>query len=582
MLGRGAFGMVYLARQMSLDRHVALKVSANRGSEGRTMARLEHQHIVQVFSESVDTDFNQRLLCMQLVPGVSLDRLIGAIHAKWAGRREEGLPPWTGRELLATIDAAASLPAAFDPSALHDREALAQMDAVEATAWYGSRLSEALNFAHKHGVLHRDIKPANILVNPYGRPMLADFNISSQPVGSEPSGDEIFGGTFAYMAPEHLDAFNPSDPTSPDVVDQRSDLYSLGLVLKQLLEGRMSFDMPPPGLGLADTLRVMSDQRRSKHAICSEETPCARQSLERTIGRMLEPAPDDRFANGAELAQQLDGCRQLRGTERQLPQPARWATWILRRPFLWLIILVVFPQLVASAVNITYNLTQIVSVFNDEQKTLFNQLVLGYNAVVYPIALAAFVLAVRPVWRCWQALCNAESLAAGQVTAARQQALRLPRWIALLSAFGWYPGGIIFPLAIEALAPPLAPGLAWHFVASFWLSGLIAMAYSLCGVQFVTLRAFYPAMWHDVRQFAEKARQELAPLPARLWFTQFLAVLIPLLATAFWILLGDVFNPSFRYLGFGLIVLGIIGLLIAGAVARNLSRIVEVLENAKG
>jgi hypothetical protein len=76
VLGRGAFGCVYLARQRSLDRSVALKVSANRGSEGRTMARLEHRHIVQVFSETVDARTNQRLLCMQLVPGTSLDAVI--------------------------------------------------------------------------------------------------------------------------------------------------------------------------------------------------------------------------------------------------------------------------------------------------------------------------------------------------------------------------------------------------------------------------------------------------------------------------------------------------------------------------
>src|SRR6185295_13233163 len=85
LLGRGAFGHVYLARQISLDRLVALKISANRGSEGRTMARLEHQHIVQVFSEKVDPDFNQRLLCMQLVPGIGLDKIIGALHVKGAG-----------------------------------------------------------------------------------------------------------------------------------------------------------------------------------------------------------------------------------------------------------------------------------------------------------------------------------------------------------------------------------------------------------------------------------------------------------------------------------------------------------------
>src|SRR6185436_17157849 len=123
---------------------------------------------------------------------------------------------WTGADMLAIIDQAESLPTALDPSALHDREALGKMDAVEATAWIGARLAEALDFAHGHGVLHRDIKPANILVSPYGRPMLADFNISSQQAPGEH--EEMFCGTIAYMAPEHLDAFNPSDKTTEDAV----------------------------------------------------------------------------------------------------------------------------------------------------------------------------------------------------------------------------------------------------------------------------------------------------------------------------------------------------------------------------
>src|SRR5688572_5977428 len=145
LLGRGAFGHVYLARQLSLDRLVALKISANRGSEGRTMARLEHQHIVQVFAEKVDPDFNQRLLCMQLVPGIGLDKLILLLHPAPEKRAEKrcqepfsadhdrntpsAVPrtvpdtfftEWTGAELLAIIDRSASLPAALDPSALHD------------------------------------------------------------------------------------------------------------------------------------------------------------------------------------------------------------------------------------------------------------------------------------------------------------------------------------------------------------------------------------------------------------------------------------------------------------------------------
>src|SRR5688572_11082230 len=273
LLGRGAFGHVYLARQVTLDRLVALKISANRGSEGRTMARLEHQHIVQVFSETVEPDFNQRLLCMQLVPGIGLDKLISVLHGGHLGVKSEKPIEWNGGELLAIIDRSAALPAALDPSALHDREALARMDAVEATAWFGARLAEALDFAHRHGVLHRDIKPANILVNPYGRPLLADFNISSQPLDSEPGGEELFGGTFAYMSPEHLEAFNPSHPAGHDAVTARSDMYSLALVLQQMIEGHMCFPLPDRKLSLLETLQKLADDRRRPRAACRPGPP---------------------------------------------------------------------------------------------------------------------------------------------------------------------------------------------------------------------------------------------------------------------------------------------------------------------
>ena len=75
-LAPAGFARVYLARQISLNRLVALKVSANRGSEARTLARLEHQHIVQVFAEIVLIERNLRLLCMQFVPGITLERVI--------------------------------------------------------------------------------------------------------------------------------------------------------------------------------------------------------------------------------------------------------------------------------------------------------------------------------------------------------------------------------------------------------------------------------------------------------------------------------------------------------------------------
>jgi serine/threonine protein kinase len=579
LLGRGAFGHVYLARQVSLDRLVALKISSNRGSEGRTMARLEHQHIVQVYSEKVDPDFDQRLLCMQLVPGIGLDMLIALLHAPPAVDSSRLPREWNGSELLAIIDRNVSMPAALDPSALHDREALAQMDAVEATAWFGGRLAEALDFAHRHGVLHRDIKPANILVNPYGRPMLADFNISSKPIGSEAAGEELFGGTFAYMAPEHLDAFNPSHPAGHDAVTARSDIYSLGLVLQQLLEGRLQFPSPERNVNLVETLKTLSSDRRRERPACQAGTPTARKTLERAISRCLEPM--DRFATGAELAEQLDGCRQLRHAERQLPRvPAMFAVFF-RRPFLSLMLLVLLPQIFGSLVNIAYNSTQIGGHLSRAQQQLFEQLVIGYNAVVYPVAIVLFVAAVSPAWRCWNALSGTQSLTDDEVQAGRRQALRLPRWVAALTILGWFPGGILFPLVIHLQASPLPFDLWKHFLASFWMSGLIALAYSLCGVKFIVLRVLYPGMWRRVQGFTDVARHELAPITRQLFFMQCLAGSIPLVAAILMLIFGVAVSATFRWLVTGLIFLGMAGFIAASMVARELSQVVITLTGAK-
>jgi len=591
MLGRGAFGHVYLARQRSLDREVALKVSANRGSEGRTMARLEHAHIVQVFSEKVDDATNQRLLCMQLVPGVGLEKIIAALGMQMniarsvgglAGTVETEPASWRGSDLLAIIDINASLPAALDPAALRDREALGEMDAVEATAWLGARLAEALDFAHRNGVLHRDIKPANILVSPYGRPMLADFNISSQQAADDR--DEMFGGTIAYMAPEHLDAFNPADETPAEAVTAQADIYSLGIVLGELLHGQPTLPTPEPVGGMVGTLRALADQRRNHPPACPAGPPSARKVLEQTICHCLAPRPSNRYASAAVLAEQLDGVRQMRQAERQMPPATGLVPWILRRPFTFLVALVVLPQLAGSALNIPYNTTQIVNHLDQpDQKEMFFQVVAAYNTVAYPLALAIMAWVVWQVWRPWRAMHGTRPLESGAVATARRKALRLPLWVAGLTTAGWLPGGVLFPAVIAARTEPLSAHVWMHFIASFTLSGLIALAYSLCGSQFVIQRALYPRMWDDVRHFAAVARQELQPTAARIsWWIQFLAGSIPSLAAAVLVVLGGEENSiEFRVIVAALIILGVFGYQLATRVSRRLTEIEIAMTGTK-
>jgi serine/threonine protein kinase len=595
MLGKGAFGNVYLARQLSLDREVALKVSANQGSEGRTMARLEHAHIVQVFSEKVLEATDQRLLCMQLVPGVGLEKIIGALttggyqplHALLFNDEGEpasagGIEPtWTGADLLAVVDRNASLPTALDPAALRDREALSHMDAYEATAWIGARLAEALDFAHHHGVLHRDIKPANILVSPYGRPMLADFNISLQTAGE--ASDSMFGGTIAYMSPEHLDAFNPEHDSQADVVTEKADMYSLGIVLNELLNGKQVIHLPERSAGMAETLRILADQRRQNPPRCCEGSPSAGKTLQQAICRCLAPNPADRFANCAELAAQLEGCRQLRGAERELPPLGGFYSSILRHPFRWFVAFVVLPTLAGSVLNVTYNATQIAGQLSNQQQALFMQLVAIYNMAAYPVAVALFAWTVLRVRRKWMAMHGTAPLPPAQVADARRQALALPLWVAGLMACGWLPGGVLFPAIIAwRTALPLSWEIWGHFIASFTLSCLIALAYSLCGSQFIVERALYPRMWGDVRDFTATARRELAPMAARMWWIELFAVSIPPLAAVLLIVLSTAeSHPAFKGVVAGLNLLGIFGYQVVTRITRHLTDTAIALTGVK-
>jgi eukaryotic-like serine/threonine-protein kinase len=242
---------------------------------------------------------------------------------------------------------------------------------------------------------------------------------------------------------------------------------------------------------------------------------------------------------------------------------------------------VVLPQLAASAVNIAYNLTQIVAQMNDAQEEKFYQTLNIYNVIVYPLAIVAFILAVRPIARCWKSLSDAERLTEGDVKVARRRALGIPRFIAVLTAIGWFPGGIIFPYVIWRTTG-LEPSLAYHFVASFVLSGMIALAYSLCGVEFVVLRGLYPGLWRDARHFTTVAREELAPVHRHLNWIEILAGSIPLLAATFVLILGSGSNMTFRLLVAALIFLGLIGSRVTSAITRHLSRVIVALSNLKG
>jgi eukaryotic-like serine/threonine-protein kinase len=250
-LGRGGFATVYLAHDLRHDRPVALKVlhpeiAATLGSdrfkqEIRLAARLQHPHIVGVLDSG---ETAQRLwFTMPFVQGESLrHRLV----------RERQLPV---------------------------------EDAVRVTR----EVADALDSAHRHGVVHRDVKPENILLSE-GHALVADFGIARALGAGSLTATGMSIGTPAYMSPEQA-----SDAAT---VDARTDVYSLGCVLYEMLTGEAPFTGPTSQVILS---RVLTETPRPLRAT----RPMVSPALEAVCLRAMARVPADRFATTAEFASAL-------------------------------------------------------------------------------------------------------------------------------------------------------------------------------------------------------------------------------------------------------------------------------------
>ena len=145
--------------------------------------------------------------------------------------------------------------------------ALRELSYEHAAAWIVAQLADGLHHAHQRGILHRDIKPSNILISAEGQPLLLDFNLA-QAEDEDPAHATI-GGTVAYMAPEHLRALVGRTPALIRQVDRRSDIYSLGMVLAEMLTGHRPFEQSGSYSALP---------RRSRPWPWSGASPCPRSA----------------------------------------------------------------------------------------------------------------------------------------------------------------------------------------------------------------------------------------------------------------------------------------------------------------
>jgi len=343
LLGAGGVSRVFLATQLSLDRKVALKVTAEcddepaGADEGRTMAALSHPHIVPVFAE--ERVGRLRLLAMEYVAGPALSDFLKAAHTRFHG---------PGRRLPSSADAVALVAElCTDGSAKGDaeRDVDGSSNAV-STEGSGREdsgscrdfacrvardLASALDAASQKGVLHSDVKPANVLLTRDGKALLADFNVSVRRAVNV-GGPESVGGTLLYMSPEQLGMLTGSG--TAERVDLRSDIYSLGLVLFELLTGGWPFAESNIAADPLTAAGQLQASRLSTAIDFPRGSKWLTPGLKSIIRKCLTPQPDDRYQSAGELADDLD--RFLSHRPLHIADDPSWSEraskWVKRSP----------------------------------------------------------------------------------------------------------------------------------------------------------------------------------------------------------------------------------------------------------
>lgn len=286
-IGRGGMGVVYEAEEISLRRRVALKVLPFAAvldprqlqrfkNEAMAAAQLKHPHIVSVYA--VGFERGVHFYTMEYIEGQSLAELLSHL------RPTTSQPCAVSHEepvVVETLNAAGLSTERSAPGTAH----------FQAVARLGVQIAEAMEHAHQVGIVHRDIKPANLLVDREGRAWVADFGLAQveTETGLTMTGDVL--GTLRYMSPEQAGG-------QRRLIDHRTDIYSLGVTLFELLTLRATFEE--------------TNRRELLRQVLETEPPAPRQlnpaiprDLETIILKAIAREPPDRYSSAGDLAADL-------------------------------------------------------------------------------------------------------------------------------------------------------------------------------------------------------------------------------------------------------------------------------------
>ena len=502
-LGKGAFAHVYLARQVSMQRLVALKVSRGSGDEPQALAQFDHPNIVRVYDQRFDAPQEAHLLYMQYLPGGTLSDVVKLARCTPHDERDGGL-------ILEAVDMRLLEAAQPPPDRSAVRAWLRAASWPMAVAWLGVQLARALDEAHEHGVMHRDVKPANVLLSAEGVPKLADFNVSFAGEVARADAAETLGGSIGYMAPEHLRAISGAPGTDPSDVAEPADLYSLGILLWELWQGQRPFVTRGGPASWTDAVVQQTEARSEELLLPLRVGDGSERVLEETLRQALSPSIEDRFSSGAELAGRLRLALHPEAATLFDPEPRSWRRRVLQfSPWLVAALAVLLPNFAAAIFNYCYNEREIIQA-HEEMRGDFQTLAAWVNGVLFPFGVVLTV---------WYAQPMATAVAAARRGASPHRKtisslIDLGKRAALIGSLLWGLGSLIYPITLSVWHPEFPLIEALHFCGSLLICGGVAAVYPYFIVLLLTSTVYYPRVLRrsmndpDFDRHAEKVRRD--------------------------------------------------------------------------
>ncbi|HMC11790.1 MAG TPA: serine/threonine-protein kinase, partial [Pirellulaceae bacterium] len=527
-LGKGAFASVFLARQISMQRMVALKLSADKGNEPQTLATLEHPNIIRVYDQRTLPGQPVRLLYMQFAPGGTLAEVVKLVRATPPAARNGSL-------LITAVNDAVERSGAAGSDNTRLQRRLAAAGWPETVCRIGIQLAHALDHAHRQGVLHRDVKPANVLLAADGSPKLADFNISfcSQLDGASPAA--YFGGSLAYMSPEQIEACNPVHERQPQDLDGRSDLFALAVVLWELLYGERPFKDEDMDAGWTSMLTAMAIRRRNEEPVAQSgpRDPVASR-VEHVLRKTLSPDPAKRPPDGAALARELMLCLNPRAWDLVNDLKSGWRDFARRHPFFALFPVNLPIFIAAGAFNLWYNtsyyLPQLEKMGGKKLVDAYYLSVPWLNGTLYSLGIFLVLTWAAPVALTLGRLNRGQPVEQDVLLRARRRAIVLGHGIAAVGMMLWLVAGVAFPIFIQVAAWTTLPLSSYmHFFMSMVACGIISCCLPFLATTWLSVRAYFPALLASSSPDATEQRR-LVELGRQSGYYLFTSPVAPLMA----------------------------------------------------